>query len=117
MSADLKADRRQIERFVETLFRHADERTLISMRAFRDDADGVWRYPDWPVVAVNGSLERVVDTAEDFASQCAAAVHAIVFAAPLATFRNNKATEADLANGLAISLELDQQPGQAQAIL
>jgi hypothetical protein len=114
----LTPDCGQIERFVDALFRHAEQNTLISMRAFRDDAHGTWRLKDWPTVAVNESLDRIVEAAESFASQCANAAVAVVFAPPVATFRQgNKATEAALANGLAMSLELDVCPAQARRSL
>jgi hypothetical protein len=114
----LTPDSGQIQRFVETLFCHAEQNTQISMRAFRDDADGTWRPRDWPIVVVNGSLDRIVEAAESFASQCATATVAVVFAPPVATFRQgNKATENALANGLAMSLELDNCPAQARRSL
>ena len=114
----LTPDREQIRRFVDALFRHAEQSTLISLRAFRDDADGTWRHRDWPIVSVNGSLDRIVQAAEIFASQCATASDPVVFAPPIATFRKgNKATEAALANGLAISLEFDVCPAQARRSL
>jgi putative DNA primase/helicase len=114
----LTPDRGEIQLFVECLFRHAEQNTLISMRAFRDDADGTWRARDWPIVAVNGSLDHIIEAAETFASECATATVAVVFAPPVATFRQgNKATEAALANGLAISLELDICPAAARRSL
>jgi hypothetical protein len=114
----LAPDRAQLTQFVETLFLHADQGTLISMRAFLDHADGTWHYSDWPIVAVNGSLDRIIDTAEDFAKQCATASCAVVFAPPVATFnKTEKATEASLANGLAISVELDTEPSSAEATI
>jgi hypothetical protein len=114
----LEPDHKQLEQFVETLFRHADHGTLISMRAFRDDADGVWNYVEWPLVAVDEGPEHIVDAAERFAGKCAAAPYAVVFAPPVATFQTGpQATEAALANGLAITLELDKAPEAARRSL
>jgi hypothetical protein len=46
----LEANRAEIERFVNTLFLHADRDNFVSLRAFPDDADGVWRRERWRTV-------------------------------------------------------------------
>jgi Protein of unknown function (DUF3987) len=114
----LRVDRGELQRFVETVFCHADEGTFVSMRAFRDDSDGTWRPADWPSIKVNGDFNVIVDAAASFASQCAAADVAVVFAPPLSTFANaEKADREALANGLTVSVELDQHPSESRLTL
>ena len=113
---NIEADRDEIARFVAALFQHADTDTFVSLRAFRDDADGAWGYEHWSTVRINGDgFGALVDAAFALASACAAAAEAVVFAPPIATF--NKADKADagsLANGLVITVEIDADPATAR---
>jgi hypothetical protein len=118
-SPRLAADRGQIGRFVAALFRYADEGTVVSLRAFRDDVDGTWGASEWPSVRVNAvGLEPVAAAAPDFAERCAAAPGPVVFAPPIATFRTEgSAAEKDVANGLVLTVECDKNAPEARALL
>jgi hypothetical protein len=109
-------DTEQMTRFVEVLFRYADEGTFVSLRAFLNNKEGTWRHPDWPTVRLNGhSLDDLVKASIGFADLCANAPEAVVFAPPIATFRTaNGAAEKDIANGLTLSVECDRGPGRAR---
>jgi hypothetical protein len=112
-------DREQLGRFVDALFRYADDDTVVSLRAFRDDADGTWAPSEWPSVRVNGiGLEPIVAAAGDFAERCAGAPVPVVFAPPITTFRTEgSAAERDVANGLVLSVECDRDAPRARAYL
>jgi hypothetical protein len=100
--------------FVDALFRHADQGSWISLRGFRDDVDN-----EPPVVIkavpMNGDLGKVTAAAVSAARYCATYQHPAVFCPPVATFGDReKATEAALANGLALSVELDANPERSR---
>jgi hypothetical protein len=109
----LKADRGELERFVDVLFRYADENTFAALRAFHQFRGDV--PPEIQCsVKINGDLTPLINRALKAASKCAAADHPIVFAPPICTFTNpNRARSVDLANGLVLSVDIDQ--GNADA--
>ncbi|MBR0658705.1 DUF3987 domain-containing protein [Neoroseomonas oryzicola] len=114
MNADSprQADRDQIGRFVAALFRYADDGTYVSLRAFYDDANAVFGIQTH---RLSTDLAPLVDEALDFATRAAGTDRPVVFAPPIATFSNARgATEADLENGLALSVECDQRPDEAR---
>jgi hypothetical protein len=106
-------DHDQLAAFVDALFRYADAGTWISLRAFRDDVDA-------PPVAIegtpmNGDLSRIAEAAATLARRCAYHEQPVVFCPPVAAFSDpKKATEAALANGLALSVELDADAERAR---
>jgi hypothetical protein len=104
----LDADRDEVARFVTALFRYADGGTHASLRAFdqfRRDVPAELIVP----VAINGDLTALVDAAIRAANRCAHANHRVVFAPPICTFTNpNHARAIDLANGLVLSVEVDE---------
>jgi Protein of unknown function (DUF3987) len=107
-------DRDQIHRFVQALFCHAKS-GYVQLRAFRDDVDGTWRPADWPAVSVETGLAELVDKAERWASECAAAPVPVVFAPPVATLKDPiKAAEKDIASGPALSVDCDERPIEAR---
>ena len=111
----LEADRAELDRFVTAAFLHADRDNFASLRAFRDGADGVWRYEEWSTVRIGDTLDALVEAAFRFSGICAAADEAVCFAPPIATFTSaDKADQASLANGLVISAELDSAPHRAR---
>lgn len=117
MTAILPPDRAQLAAFLDALFRYADDGTFVSWRAFRDDVKNA---P--PVLiestAVGGDRERLVDDAERYAAAAAAFSQPAVFCPPVVTLNSaTRAREADLANGLALSVECDAQPARARAVL
>lgn len=115
----LVAARGHLQLFVELLFPHAPESSWASLRAFRDDADGVWQFKQWPRVQINGAgLGPLIDAAEQFATRCAQAREAVVFAPPVCTLKAaGSAKGDDVAGGLALSVECDKRPGEAPQIL
>ena len=116
MSA-LDADRTEIARFVNAMFKHADEGTYASLRTFTHNAG------DPPVditgVEINGTgLAPLVQIAFGKASRAARHPEPVVFAPPVCTLTNAKhAREEDLANGLALSVEIDADAKAGLALL
>ena len=88
----------------------------MSLRAFHEGEDKVFRVS--PVKVLDGNLKFLVDVAEDDARRAAQDPKRIVFCPPLCTFRERKgAGEADLVEGLTLSVEVDQNPEAARAKL
>ena len=112
----LEPDRDQLEIFVEALFRYAGGQGFVSLRAFYED-DSVRPFRITPT-SLAGGLPFLIDVAEDDARRAANCPKPVVFCPPLATFRsNNGATEKDIAEGLALSVECDADPQTARARL
>jgi hypothetical protein len=113
------ADREALGRFIDALFRYADEGGYVHLRAFRDDIDGTWRPDLWRSIELNGAgTNPVIEAAAVLAEACAAAPQLVVFAAPIATFATaGGAGEKGLANGLALMVECDRQPEAAKTRL
>ena len=113
MSA-IEVSAEQMAAFVDALFRHADLGSWISLRGFRDDKD------DEPPVSIkavpmNGDLGKIAAEAVGIARYCATYRYPAVFCPPVATFGDRKkATEAALANGLALSVEIDDNPERSR---
>jgi hypothetical protein len=102
------ADRSEIGRFVTALFPYADGHTYASLRAFHQFRRDVPPELIMPV-AIDGDLTALIDAAFKAANRCARADHPVVFAPPVCTFTNpNHARTSDLANGLTLSVELDE---------
>ena len=101
----LIAQREQIEQFVGAMFRYADHSSHISARVF-DQLDRGMR----PFCIRGIRLdENVVAAVTEAAQRAANAPRPTVFAPPVATFREaGHARTVDLANGVAISVELDR---------
>ena len=111
----LSPDGEAIGQFVSAMFRDAEIGTYVSLRAFRDDASHVFGIS---AHQVTDDLSRLAVAAEQEAMRAAKAPFPVVFAPPVATFGNpDKADEASLANGLALSVECDATPGAARARL
>jgi RecA-family ATPase len=108
----LEPDRDQIEIFVDALFRYASKDGFVSSRAFFDgDDDRPFRIQGIPL---SGGLGFLIDAAEDDARRAAQCPKPVVFCPPVAIFANkDRATERDLAQGIALSVELDVQPRAA----
>ena len=106
--------REQMETFTDALFRHARE-GFISHRAFVEGTSKIFRISATPVTR---GLSFVVDVAEDHARRAANNPKPVVFCPPICTFLTGKrAREKDIAEGLALSVECDSHPEQAQIIL
>jgi Protein of unknown function (DUF3987)/Primase C terminal 2 (PriCT-2) len=106
MSA-LAADREAIGRFVPVLFGGADEDSYISLRAFSHEPGT----PPLEVKAVQlngGGFDPVVALATGVATRAAKNPKPAVFAPVPCTLTNGKkATESDVRNGLAVSVDID----------
>jgi hypothetical protein len=117
---DNLADHQQIGEFVHTLFKHAQD-GLVQLRMFIDDKDrgdreSLYGYP-WRAVHV-GDLDKLAEIATQAASMAARSPEKVNFCPPVATFvGTDKATEADLCQGLAIMVEVDEQPDQSRRAL
>ena len=117
---DNLADHQQISKFVHAVFKHAQD-GFVQLRMFidntiRGDPDSKYGYP-WPAVHV-GDLDKLAESATQAASIAARSPKKVNFCPPVATFiGTQKATEADLCQGLAIMVELDEQPDQSRQIL
>ena len=105
---DLHADRSELARFIGALFRYTDSDTFASLRAFDQFQRGV-AAEFIRSIKINGSLEPLIDAAIKAARDAANADHPVVFAPPVCTFTNpDRARTEDLANGLALSVEIDE---------
>lgn len=110
----LAADRAELARFVNAMFKYAAPGTFISLRAFTHSTDNpVMRNGVIPCVCV-GHPELV--TLIWHHATWVDNYHApAVFCPPVATFSNNqRARDSDLACGLVLSVECDQRPAQAR---
>ena len=114
----LDADRGEIARFVNAMFKHADEGTYVNLRTFTHNEG------DPPVdctpVKLNGSgLAQLVQVAFGRASRAAVdQKEPLVFCPPVCTLNNAaRAREVDLANGLALSVEIDANAQAGIALL
>ena len=108
-----EADSSEIASFIAAMFRHADDGTTVSLRAFNDRRND--DKPKIKTVKINGhGLQPVIAAATQFATRFANAGEPMVVCPPVATFTGDRAAEADLANGLGIAVECDQRPEQAR---
>jgi hypothetical protein len=113
-SAALEPDRSQLEAFISALFRYATPGNYVSLRSFYEDRGNSKPFLIDPI-RLNGSFFALCESACDGARRAANASEKVVFAPPIATFRNpHKAAEADIAEGLALSVECDQRPLEAR---
>ncbi len=114
----LVVDRDMIADFIDALFRYADEGTYVQLRAFVDSSNG-GTWGNCPAVKMNGvGPSELIDTAAHYAQRCANAAEPVVFCPPIVTLKNAiTAAEKDVANGIALSVECDQAPSKACALL
>lgn len=113
----LAADRQQLERFVSALFKHAAVGSFVSLRSFTDKGE-VAGPPEISTVPVADTLSGVVEAASAAAQRAASASRKMVFAPPVCTFRDaGKASEDNVADGLVITVELDNAPATGLARL
>lgn len=106
----LEPDRDQVEIFLDALFRYATPGAFLSLRSFFEDRGKGSPFTIVPV-KLNGDFAVLCNIVTDAARHAANATDRIVFAPPIATFRDGrKATEADIAEGLVLSVECDADP-------
>lgn len=114
----MKADRDHIERFARALFAYASEGSVVSLRAFHDRDRSQPPLAIRPVTINGAGLTPVIDEAERIANAAANHRDPVVFCPPVATFKDGaNATEGNLAEGLALSVECDRFPAEALAKL
>lgn len=108
MGALLIAQETEIAEFVSALFRYSDEGTVIALRSFPHDEDRPQpRIQGWPVI--RDGMAEVIRAATKAANEAANDPQPMVFCPPVATFQpTRRAREEDLANGVAISVEIDR---------
>lgn len=113
MSNDLLADEEQIRVFVDCLFRHAEYGTVVGLRSFtHQKEDQIARIQGWP--RIGGDNDTLITAAVEAATVSANDLVGLVFAPPVATFteqvngQKQQARLVDLANGLCITVELDE---------
>ncbi len=108
MMANLAADRTELIRFTSALFRYADANTFAALRGFDQvSRRGPARLVE--AVKITDDLSDLAERAALAAERCADTDEPAVFAPPICTFSNSgRARGEDLANGLALSVELDE---------
>jgi Primase C terminal 2 (PriCT-2) len=119
MTPRLETDRAQIALFVEVLFQGATLGTWASLRSFWNDknATGLPFWPE-PVRVTPANMTPLIDRATAYATRCANHALGVVFAPPVASFKTQrKATEGELADVLALSVECDGRARRAVATL
>jgi hypothetical protein len=113
----IEPDRTQIELLVKSLFRHASPGGYVSLRAFPDNENDTkpFRISSIRLTEREDSLDFLIGRACDDAYRAANDPKKIVFCPPIAVFSNpDKAGEADLLEGIALSVECDQKPQEAR---
>jgi hypothetical protein len=110
----LAADRAEISRFVQALFVHADEGGFVSLRTFEHER-GKPPVEIWAVRLNGEGLAPLVGQAARAATRAARHPKPAVFCPPICTFANGqRAAEADVLNGVALSVECDVHPAEAR---
>jgi predicted P-loop ATPase len=101
------ADRSEVAKFVQALFRYADSGTFASIRAF-DQFDRSLPPTLIRGEKINGNLDNLAGAACVYIDIVGKFPRPVVFAPPIATFADKKRARAgDVANGLSISVEMD----------
>lgn len=108
----IEVDAEQMELFIRTMFRHAEPGGIVSIRAFPQGGEGESRALFVRSFEVTENLKELVRGAINNAIE--AAKCGAVFSPPVCTFKKlYSATESNLAEGLAISIECDEDAQQA----
>jgi hypothetical protein len=105
----LSADQEEISNFCDALFRYA-EAGFVQFRMFWDKPEtGTWGTP-WEAADV-ADLPCLINHATRLATKAARAKPRVVFTPPVVVFKSAKsATEADIAEGVALSVDCDVHP-------
>ena len=119
---DHAIDQGQLAAFAQALFRYASEGVNVALRAFADGGGQGSRPPLIAYVSVDASgAGAIIPRVEQMAREAASSIHPMVFCPPIAGFKNDtepwRATEADLAEAYALSVECDARPLAARAML
>lgn len=113
----LSPNRADSDTYFSVLFKHAKPGTFVSLRAFAQKA-GAAKPIISSVKIKSRSLDSLLDGAFEAAVVASKDPIPRVFCPPVATFtRPDRAKEQDLANGLVLTAELDDEPSTALALL
>jgi putative DNA primase/helicase len=117
----LTCDRAALTAFADALFRYADPGTVVSVRSFKHGEDKPIDIRD---VDIGSKMPDAIMSVVIAAANYAANYHEpAVFCPPVATFLadgekmkggKTKASNSNVANGLALSVECDARPGAAR---
>jgi RecA-family ATPase len=105
------ADQNEIGKFAGALFRYADVGSFVALRAYDDGGGQVFSTAEHRLTDDPTALVRAAATIVNRAGHQA---RRVVFCPPIATFQGEKADEASLVNGLALSVECDKLPAAAR---
>jgi hypothetical protein len=114
MNADLHPDTESLRRFSAVLFKHADQRGFVSLRAFphRANTSSIFIEP------ITLEDAQFLDVVCERARQAAKWREPAVFCPPVATFKTGKsAAEENIHEGVTLAAELDESPDAARARL
>jgi predicted P-loop ATPase len=111
----IEVNRSDMVLFFETLFRYCDDGGYVALRAF-DSSNKAWG--EWPAPRIANGRGDVINAAIELAEAAANSGENIVFCPPVATFKSAKtATEKDIFNGPALSIDCDVAPARAREII
>lgn len=111
----IEVNRSDMVLFFETLFRYCDDGGYVALRAF-DSSNKAWG--EWPAPQIANGRGDVINAAIELAEAAANSGENIVFCPPVATFKSAKtATEKDIFNGPALSIDCDAAPARAREII
>jgi hypothetical protein len=105
----LEPDRKQIQTFVDALFRYATPGSYVALRSFTHD-DKAFSIPF--VRLTEG--HALIDEAYNEAARAANAKVNVVFCPPVATFSGRDAKRVNVVDGVALTVELDAHPQAAR---
>jgi hypothetical protein len=109
-SGDLVADMGEVERFLDLVFRHADQTNYISVCCYDHDRS---RKPVFKV-GIRLNDPQLLDELKSHIARAGRNDTPAVFCPSIATFNSKfSATMQNLAEGVAISVECDERPGEA----
>lgn len=114
MTAALHPDIQSLQRFSAVLFKHADQRGFVSLRAFphRANTSSIFIEP------ITLGDAQFLDVVCERARQAATWREPAVFCPPVATFKSGKsAAEENILEGVTLAAELDETPNAAHARL
>src|SRR5262245_45681769 len=111
----LEPDRTQIDAFANAVLQYAGTEGFMSVRSFYEGATKPFRITP---VSLAGGLDFICEVAEDDARRAANEPKPVVFCPPLGVFATrDNATQENLRKGLTLSVECDQRPREAIAML
>ena len=115
---DIVPDRDQVSQYVMAVYAAAPLNSIVALRSYYDDADdGPPFQSRYERIQDPTDLECVIEAAYSMAKAAAECPRPVVFCPPLATFAKRTAKTADLAAGLALTVECDERAEEAKRTL